>query len=266
MSLLRLFPLFLWTLFCVFMQIIFFSFGKNKFFVFYKIFFRGLVKIFGIKVNCNGLQEKENVFFVSNHVSYLDIFLLGSLIDGFFIAKSEIKKWPLINNIARLGKTIFVDREKRFKVRDQMNVISETLEKGFNVILFPEGTSSDGTRVLPFKSSLFGVINSSSKKNFFLQPISITYTKLDGIPIDKKFRPFLAWFGGMDLLPHAWKFLGLGLSEVNINFHKSRKFSSFSNRKDATNFSYKCISDQIKNNYSTIETDNKIKLYEFKCL
>ena len=85
-------------------------FVKKKFFLFYKIFFKGLVKIFGIKVNIKGKQSKKNVLFVSNHISYLDIFVLGSNVDGLFVAKSEIDSWPFINKICALGRTIFVNR------------------------------------------------------------------------------------------------------------------------------------------------------------
>ena len=119
-----------------------------------------------------------------------------------------------------------------------MKLIENSMIKGFNVILFPEGTSSDGSKVLKFKSSLFKLIDSENLKDFNLQPISITYNKLDGLPLDKFFRPFLAWFGAMDLLSHAWKFLGLGVSEVNVKFHNSKKFTSFSDRKNACNFCY----------------------------
>ena len=266
LSTLRIFPLVIWTIFCSFMQLFFFSLGKKKFFIFYRLFFKGLTKIFGIKIFYRGNLKKKNVLYVSNHVSYLDIILLASSMDGIFVAKSEISKWPLINKLCKLGKTIFVDRQNRLKAKEQTNFIGNNLKTGYNVILFPEGTSSDGKKVLPFKSSLFGTIESQSTKNFFLQPVSITYTKLDGIPVDNKFRPFFAWFGGMDLLSHAWKFMGLGVSEVKISFHRAKEFSSFKNRKEATRYSFDCISSQVSENNKSIEVENKIKLYEFKCL
>tara|TARA_B100000686_G_C16559749_1_gene847115 strand:+ start:114 stop:788 length:675 start_codon:yes stop_codon:yes gene_type:complete len=224
------------------------------------------VNIFGIKIKFSGIPEKENVFFVSNHISYLDILILGSMIDGLFIAKSEIKSWPLINKIAALGKTIFVNRKEILNVKEQMNIVGSTLRQGYNVILFPEGTSSDGSRVLPFKSSLFGLVDFEDNKDYKIQPISIFYSKLDGVPVEKKFRPLFAWFGSMDLISHAWKFLGLGVSEVKINFHSSKKFSSFKDRKDSCRYCYNTISDQISKNYGTFEVDNKVKLNEFKFL
>ena len=152
--------------------------------------------------------------FVCNHISYLDILILGSNLNGIFVAKSEISKWPIINKLCKLGRTIFVDRNNFIKVKDQVKLISDRLDKGLSVILFPEGTSSDGSKVLPFKSSLMGIIESKKEKNYKVQPVSISYSKLDGMPVELKFRPFFAWFGNMNLVSHAWKFLGLGLSEV----------------------------------------------------
>ena len=241
-------------------------FSKRFFFIFYRLLFMGAIKIFGIKVNIFGKATKKNVLFISNHISYLDIFVLGSSINAIFIAKSEIRDWPLINNLAAIGKTIFVERTNKNTVLSQMKIIEENMIDGFNVILFPEGTSSDGSKVLDFKSSLFEIVNAKGLANYHVQPISISYSKLDGLPLDKIFRPFLAWFGGMDLISHAWKFLGLGLSEVNLHFHDSKKFSSFLDRKHACRFCYEKISNQVINNYRSLEIDDKIKLYEFKFL
>ena len=135
-----------------------------------------------------------------------------------------------------------------------------------SVILFPEGTSSDGSKVLPFKTSLLGVIEDQDPKEFFLQPISISYGKLDGIPLEIKFRPFFAWFGNMDLISHVWKFLGLGFSEVNVNFHEPKKFSHFKDRKHAAKYCHDIISSQISSDFQNLEVEKKIRLYEFMLL
>ena len=225
--------------------------------MFYKIFFKGLVKIFGIKVNIKGKKSKKNVLFVSNHISYLDIFVLGSSVDGLFVAKSEIDSWPFINKMCALGRTIFVNRNDIIKVKGQMNRITNTLKSGYSVILFPEGTSSDGSKVLPFKTSLLGVIEDKNPEEFYIQPISISYSKLDGIPLEIKFRPFFAWFGNMDLVSHAWKFLGLGFSEVNVNFHEPKKFSHFKDRKHAAKYCHDKISSQISTELSKLRSRKK---------
>ena len=265
LSILRIFPVIFWVIFCLPLHILCSSLFKNDF-LFYNILFKGLVYLFGIKVKVSGKIEKKNVLFVSNHISYLDIFILGSLTKAIFVAKSDIKSWPIINKIAAIGKTIFVERSRVMTIRDQVEVLSNALKNGKNLILFPEGTSSDGLKVLPFKSSLFGLSDLYSKKKFKIQPISITYSKLDGVPVERKFRPFFAWFGNMDLVTHAWQFLGLGLSEVKVHYHKSVLLNSFKNRKEASRYCFNIISEQVGINFKNLECQEKIKLYEFKLL
>ena len=127
--------------------------------------------------------------FVCNHISYLDILVLGSKVNAIFVAKSEIDTWPLINRFTSVGKTIFVSRKDKKAIKDQMMLIEKSLKDNYGVILFPEGTSSDGLSVLPFKSSLLGIIEKENMMDYSLQPISLSYNKLDGIPVDLKYRP-----------------------------------------------------------------------------
>ena len=266
LSFLRLFPLLLWVLSALSIHFVNYFVLKRNFFIFFNIFFRGLVNIFGIKVKVSGKIDDKKILYVSNHISYLDIFILGSITKGLFVAKSEIKSWPLINKIAALGRTIFVNRSNILSIKKQVNILSNYLKKNENLILFPEGTSSDGSKVLPFKSSLFSLIELKEFREYKIQPISISYSKIDGMPVEKKFRPFFAWFGNMDLVSHAWKFLGLGLSEVDIKFHKPIKFNAFKNRKQASFICQNIISDQVSLNYKKMGCVDKIKLYEFKLL
>ena len=266
LSILRIFPLIFWAILMSILHFFYHFILRKNFFLFYMYFFKGLVKIFGIKVSSAGSPLKKKALFISNHISYLDILILGSKLNALFVAKSEINSWPVINILCRLGRTIFVNRKKFLKVKSQMGQIEKSLEDGNNVVLFPEGTSSDGLKVLNFKSSLLGVVESKIKKDFYFQPVSIFYSKLDGMPVEIKFRPFFAWFGNMDLLSHAWKFLGLGISEVKIHFHKPRKFDAFRSRKDVSEYCHNTISNQISFNFQNVEVEKKIKLNEFKLL
>ena len=266
LSFFRIILMFLWVISSATLHFIISRISKKYFFVSYNLFFHGLIRIFGIKIRFSGSPERKKTLFVSNHISYLDILILGSSVNALFVAKSEIKKWPVINKLCSIGKTIFVKRKDLRNVKGQMSLIEENLKNGFNIILFPEGTSSDGCKVLDFKSSLFGLVEIPDIKDYKIQPISISYSKLDGLPLDKIFRPFLAWFGEMDLLSHAWKFLGLGISEVEINFLQPKKFSFFSGRKQASKFCHTKISDQVIKDSRSLEIDDKIKLSEFKLL
>ena len=138
---------------------------------------------------------KRPVLFASNHISYPDITVLGSLIPGSFIAKAEVAHWPFFGWLAKLQRSVFVDRQVRSTAR-QRDAIAERLATGDALILFPEGTSGDGNRVLPFKSALFSVArNRERAAPITVQPVSIAYTRLDGMPIGRRLRPFFAWYG-----------------------------------------------------------------------
>ncbi len=121
------------------------------------VYHRVVCVILGIRVRVHG-QRSDLIptLYVCNHVSYLDIEVLGGLIPGSFVAKAEVATWPFFRTLAKAQRTIFIERRsgKTSKSRDEM---MERLNTGDNLMLFPEGTSSDGTRVLPFRSALFGV-------------------------------------------------------------------------------------------------------------
>jgi len=157
---------------------------------------------------------------VANHASYLDIPVLGALTRGSFIAKTEVANWPVIGLLAKLSRTTFIER-RAVRSREQNDQLSERLGNGDKLILFPEGTSNDGNRVLPFKSTLFAaaerVMPDGSPVRF--QPISIAATRLDGAPIGRDLRAFYSWYGDMDLAPHLWQFLALGKVTVEIVVH-----------------------------------------------
>ena len=121
-----------------------------------QIFHAGVLKIFGLQITQLGSMRSERpTFFISNHISYLDIFVLGAVIDGSFVAKAEVSKWPIVGFMAKLQRTIFIERQRRSSTGEQRNMLRLRLEESDNVILFPEGTSHDGARVLSFKSALF---------------------------------------------------------------------------------------------------------------
>lgn len=196
--------------------------------------------ILGIKIEVRGKTIKEKpAFFVSNHASYIDILVIGSLVEGSFIAKKEIESWPVFGYMTKLQRSIFVER-KRTQASNQKNEILGRLEQGDSLILFPEGTSSDGNRVLPFKSSLFSFTH--ALPNLPIQPISISYVTLDGIPIGRMWRPFFAWYGDMNLMPHIWQMMGLGKLKVIVEFHQPMKAEIYgASRKEISTICEKVI-------------------------
>jgi 1-acyl-sn-glycerol-3-phosphate acyltransferase len=158
--------------------------------------------------------------FIANHTSYFDIILLASLIRCSFIAKSEMISWPLIGWLARLQRSVFVDR-KPVNVGEHRTEVAKRLAEGDNLVLFAEGTTSDGNRLLPFKSSLFSVAeNLRAEIPLTIQPVSIVATGLDGMPLGRALRPLYAWYGDMPLMPHLWAAIKSGLITVEIEFHE----------------------------------------------
>jgi len=160
-----------------FQLIVFFLLKKFTYEIpyFYHILCR---KIFGIKIKIFGnVSINPPTLLISNHASYLDILILGSLFKTSFVAKKEVAKWPLFGILAKLQNTIFVDR-RISSLKSQENQIIEHLNKKNNLVIFPEGTSSDGNKVLPFKSSLFNIFEENLDSGIFIQTITIVYKKI----------------------------------------------------------------------------------------
>jgi 1-acyl-sn-glycerol-3-phosphate acyltransferase len=179
-------------------------------------------RLLGFRVVVRGTPSSVRpTLFVANHTSYFDIILLASVIPCSFIAKSEMISWPLIGWLARLQRSVFVDR-KPTNVGEHRTEVAKRLAEGDNLVLFAEGTTSDGNRLLPFKSSLFSVAekNLQSDMPLTIQPVSIVATGLDGMPLGRMLRPLYAWYGDMPLLPHAWAAIKSGLVTVEIEFHE----------------------------------------------
>jgi len=196
-------------------------------------FYHRLVcRILGIAIERRGVPSPARpTLFVANHTSYLDIEILGAAIPGSFVSKADIDGWPLFGWLARLQRTVFIDRKRRSVAR-QRDALSARLRAGDQLILFPEGTSSDGQRLLPFKSALFAAVTESEGAgDIAVQPVSIAYLRLDGMPLGRSYRPLFAWYGDMDLAPHLWTVLGLGRLGVSVTFHPAVRAADFPSRK-----------------------------------
>lgn len=185
----------------------------------------------------------QPVLYVCNHASYFDIFTLGSVIPGFFVAKAEVAGWPVMGFLARIARTVFIER-KSSRSADQRDELSRRLDQGQSLILFPEGTSNDGNRVLPFKSALFSIAERNNGR-LIVQPVSIAYTRLDGMPMGRFLRPFFAWYGDMTLVPHIWEAIGLGAVRVEIDFHPPVTVAEAGTRKHLAMDCHRVISHAV---------------------
>jgi 1-acyl-sn-glycerol-3-phosphate acyltransferase len=204
-------------------------------------------RLMGIDIATVGAMSRNRpTLFVSNHTSYIDITVLGALIPGSFVAKAEVAKWPLYGWLAKLQRTVFVDR-KRNTSHLQRDQLQQRLAAGDNLILFPEGTSNDGNRVLPFRSALLSVAEASSADApLVIQPVSVAYVALNGIPMGHGLRPLVAWYGDMTLGPHLWQFSRLGKVTVVVEFHPPVDFRDAGSRKDLTRYCLASVADGVE--------------------
>jgi 1-acyl-sn-glycerol-3-phosphate acyltransferase len=200
--------------------------------------------IIGLKLEIRGAMAGDGpVLFISNHTSYIDISVLGAVISGSFVAKAEVRNWPFFGTLARLQRTVFVERHAPRQAARQRDLIAGRLEGGDNLILFPEGTSNDGNRLLPFKSALFSVAQAEiDGRPVTVQPISIAYTRLDGMPMGRNLRPLFAWYGDMELGYHLWRMLGLGALTVVVDFHAPVSIAEYGSRKALAEHCHKIVS------------------------
>jgi lyso-ornithine lipid O-acyltransferase len=207
---------------------------------------RWCCRILGFRIRVIGTPTHERpVLYAANHISYIDITVLGSIIPGSFVAKSEVARWPFFGWLAKLQRSVFVDRRVR-SIATQREMIGKRLAAGDALILFPEGTSGDGNRVLPFKSALFGAARQDEGVGpVIVQPVSLAYTRLDGIPIGRLYRPFFAWYGAVDLVPHLWSMVGLGTVEVVLEFHPPTFLSDCGSRKALAEYCHSRIAGGV---------------------
>jgi 1-acyl-sn-glycerol-3-phosphate acyltransferase len=151
---------------------------------------------FGIRVGRCGVLSKEGDLFVSNHVSWTDIPVLGVTIGAGFVAKSDIEKWPFLGRLTERYGCLFVSREQRATVRVQADALKR------NIILFPEGTTGNGQQLLPFRSSLIGAVANGRGR---IVPITLAYRWANGAPLGTAGWDMFAWVGDADLLTHAMR-------------------------------------------------------------
>lgn len=209
---------------------------------------RFLCGMLGIKVHIRGEPYAGGACLLAiNHTSWLDIPILASLQPCSFVAKSEVSAWPFFGTLARLQKTVFVERERRTRTADSRNEIHARIAEGDTLVLFPEGTSSDGNRVLPFKSALMSVAQLSivssdadREADLSVQPVSVAYTRVNGLPMGRTLRPFFAWYGDMELFPHLWEAFAMGPIDVVVEYHPPVTIREVGNRKALAQYCQDC--------------------------
>ncbi len=203
------------------------------------IWHRMVLKVLGFRVRVRGTMSAERPLMIAaNHVSWTDVMAIGSVARVSFIAKSETAGWPFIGTLARLQKTVFVERERKRKSGEQASEIGLRLAGGDAMVLFAEGSTSDGNMVIPFKSTLFGAakvaIDEGSAERVVIQPLAIAYTRLHGMPMQRIHMPLATWIGDADLLPHMRTLLKEGGIDIELHFGEPFEVTAATNRKDVS--------------------------------
>ncbi|MCP4318418.1 MAG: 1-acyl-sn-glycerol-3-phosphate acyltransferase [Hyphomicrobiales bacterium] len=200
---------------------------------------RVAVRLLGIRVIIHGaLDSHRPLMMAVNHSSWKDIVVLSSVADVVFIAKSEVRDWPVFGWLAKWQRTIFIERERRRQTGEQVTEVGKRLADGEIVVLFAEGTTNDGNRILDFKSSLFGAaasaLGASPTGAVSIQPVAIAYTHANGVPLGRYGRPLAAWPGDTELTPHLMGVLKEGSFDVQVCFGEPVVYDENSNRKRVT--------------------------------
>ncbi|WP_245454301.1 lysophospholipid acyltransferase family protein [Aquabacter cavernae] len=201
------------------------------------VFHRIVLRLIGVRVRVHGAPAQGRpLLLLSNHSSWLDICVVGSLFPLFFVAKSEVEKWPVIGLLAALQRSVFVNRQRRSATGAVNREIAARLAQGDPVVLFAEGTSNDGNRILPFRSALVGAVREAfdGERQVLVQPMAVSYVRLQGMPMGRSHRPVAAWTGDLELAPHLMEVLRQGAIDVDVTFGHARMLDADVDRKRVT--------------------------------
>lgn len=215
---------------------------------------RKVCRIIGVKLHVDGTVVSDRpVLLISNHSSWLDIPVLSAVAPLSFVAKTEVGSWPFVSWLAKLQRSVFVDRQRRAATAETASEIARRLSNGDAVVLFAEGTSSDGNRVLPFMSSLFGAVmpsdaarsSGSVPADTVVQTLAVVYTHHHGVPLSREQRPHVGWYGDMEMTSHAWQVLASGPLDVTIRVGAPVRLDGYASRKELARASERQVRQSV---------------------
>jgi 1-acyl-sn-glycerol-3-phosphate acyltransferase len=184
-----------------------------------RIYHRLVLRVIGLRIREFGSPTRLGpVLVAANHSSWLDICVIASRLEAAFVARADMRRWPGVGLLAALARSVFVDRSRRADVAKAAAAIAERMIAGETIVLFPEGTTSDGNRVLPFKPSLIHAARhlADAGRPLRVQPLAIAYLASNGLPLGRAARPGLCWYGDMTLSPHLAGVLRLASIDVAL--------------------------------------------------
>jgi 1-acyl-sn-glycerol-3-phosphate acyltransferase len=239
---------FLWTMAAMGIQAVLLVVPGRSKVNFARFYWSTMSWLIGLDIRVIGAVPEPRVrplVFVSNHSSWLDILVLGGRLDACFISKDEVAGWPLINLVARLGRTVFV-RRRRASTGRERDDMRQRLAGGDNLILCPEGTTSDGSRVLPFRSAFLSIAElpaGSDGRPPLVQPVSVVYDRLGFLPTGRASRPLFAWYGDMTIGGHFWQLAQYQGLRATVLLHTPLDPVAFPSRKALAHAAWVAVAD-----------------------
>ncbi len=206
----------------------------------------------GLRLELQGEEMQHGGALVANHSSWSDIFVLHSAAHIHFVSKAEVAGWPVIGWLARVTGTLFIERRPS-QAKAQQAQLAARISSGDKLCFFPEATSSDGLRVLPFKSTLFGVFHTEELRDLvWVQPVSVAY-----YPPKGRGKRFYGWWGDMDFGPHAAMILALSVGgRVRVTFHKPLRAADYPDRKALAAAAGEAVREGLKKSIGDRYEDN----------
>src|SRR5436305_6954564 len=201
------------------------------------LYHRFVCRLLGIRVRSIGAPIADRpLLIVANHSSWLDISIITACAPVVFVAKAEIARWPFFGLLAKLQRSVFVERDRRQKTGEVNAEIARRLAEGDPVLLFGEGTAGDGNRVMPFRTALIGaardaIASAGHVSQVWIQPLSIAYVSQQGIPLGRHLRPRATWYGKMKLVGHIGGIVRSGAVDVSVTWGEPIAYDGATDRK-----------------------------------
>lgn len=221
------------------------------------IWMKAVCCAFRIKIHVEGTPYRESpVITMSNHLSYLDIPVIGSVITDSFVSKADVAKWPVFGFLAGLRQTAYVVRGSSDPKLASQGV-ENRLKAGDNLIIFPEGTSTDGREVIDLKTGVFARAIDASVDGLMIQPVTLHVISSDKRPIETQDdRDLYAWHRDMDddfeLPDHLWRFGKTRGTEIRLSFHDPIKVADYDDRKTLAKATHKAVSNGLENSIARL--------------
>lgn len=211
---------------------------------------KGVSRIFSISVRVKGTPYTDSqTIYLSNHLSYLDIPVIGGVLKASFVAKADVANWPVFGFLSKLQQTAFISRSRKDASKEK-NALANMMKEGKSLIIFPEGTSTDGKTVRNFKSSLFSIALGNENKDLKVQPFTISMSAIEGRSVDtQEDRDLYAWHVEMDtpLPDHLWRFAKSKGAVITLTFHDTLLAADYDDRKKLSQTCHESVLGGLQN-------------------